>query len=316
MRPSGLTSTGPKAAKSMSGTRGSAAPAESARGGPVSAFLTNALTSSSLMRPLSPLPVTRARSTPSSRAKRRSAGLACALRMSGSALPAGAAIGAVMRTVESCTGALADAGSAGAGTAGFATGVAAASPFTVATTSPAFTRPPRVTWSFVTVPAADDGTSIVALSVSSDTRGDSTATVSPSFTRTSMTSTSLNSPRSGTRTSIAAGAAADAGFEADADFAAGADTGAEAGFGAEAACEPSTTATGEPFDTRSPFFTATSATRPAAVEGTSIVALSVSSVMSGASTSTVSPDLTSTSMTSTSLNSPRSGTTTVVRPAT
>ena len=90
MRPSGLTSTGPKAAKSTSGTRGSAAPADSARGGPVSAFLTNALTSSSLMRPLSPLPVTRARSTPSSRAKRRTAGLACALRMSGSAAPADA----------------------------------------------------------------------------------------------------------------------------------------------------------------------------------------------------------------------------------
>ncbi len=110
MRPSGLTSTGPKAAKSTSGTRGSAAPADSARGGPASAFFTKALTSSSLMRPLSPLPVTRARSTPSSRAKRRTDGLACAPRMSGSAAPAA---GAVMRCVASCAGAGAAAAGAG-----------------------------------------------------------------------------------------------------------------------------------------------------------------------------------------------------------
>jgi hypothetical protein len=66
--------------------------------------------------------------------------------------------------------------------------------------------------------------------------------------------------------------------------------------------------TGDPFETRSPFLTGISAMRPAAVDGTSIVALSVSSVMSGVSGSTGSPALTSTSMTSTSWNSPRSGT--------
>ena len=64
----------------------------------------------------------------------------------------------------------------------------------------------------------------------------------------------------------------------------------------------------ESFETRSPFRTLTSWTTPAAVAGTSIVALSVSSVMSGVSRSTRSPGFTSTSMTSTSLKSPRSGT--------
>jgi hypothetical protein len=49
-------------------------------------------------------------------------------------------------------------------------------------------------------------------------------------------------------------------------------------------------------------------TTPAALDGTSIVAFSVSSVTSGVSTATVSPAFTSTSMTSTSLKLPRSGT--------
>jgi hypothetical protein len=63
-----------------------------------------------------------------------------------------------------------------------------------------------------------------------------------------------------------------------------------------------------PFDTRSPFFTATDFTRPAAEAGTSIVAFSVSIVIKGVSSATVSPGFTSTSMTSTSLKSPMSGT--------
>ena len=122
-----------------------------------------------------------------------------------------------MRCVASCAGAGvggAGAAVAGAGSAGRATGAAAAAPFNVATTSPALTRAPFATWTFATVPAAEDGTSIVALSVSSVISGDSRPTVSPSFTRTSMTSTSLKSPRSGTRTSSAAGAAAGACFAA------------------------------------------------------------------------------------------------------
>jgi len=91
---------------------------------------------------------------------------------------------------------------------------------------------------------------------------------------------------------------------------------AAAGLPEAAAAAASTTAIAEPFETRSPFFTDISAMRPAAVEGTSIVALSVSRVMSGASTATLSPAFTSTSMTSTSLKSPRSGTTTVILSAT
>ena len=61
-----------------------------------------------------------------------------------------------------------------------------------------------------------------------------------------------------------------------------------------------TSAISESFETRSPFLTLTSFTTPATVAGTSIVALSVSSVMSGDSGSIRSPGLTSTSMTSTS----------------
>src|SRR5512141_94065 len=53
------------------------------------------------------------------------------------------------------------------------------------------------------------------------------------------------------------------------------------------------------------------ATTPAWLEGTSIVALSVSSVISGVSTAMRSPIVTSTSMTDTSEKLPRSGTVTV-----
>jgi hypothetical protein len=58
----------------------------------------------------------------------------------------------------------------------------------------------------------------------------------------------------------------------------------------------------------SPTLTLTSFTVPAAGEGTSIVALSDSSVSSGSSGFTLSPGLTSTSITGTSLKSPMSGT--------
>src|SRR5689334_7867977 len=63
-----------------------------------------------------------------------------------------------------------------------------------------------------------------------------------------------------------------------------------------------------PCDTLSPTFTVTAFTTPAAGDGTSIVALSDSSVTSESSALTVSPGLTSTSMTGTSLKSPMSGT--------
>ena len=66
---------------------------------------------------------------------------------------------------------------------------------------PSLTLSPSLTFTSFTVPAAGDGTSMVALSDSSETIGASGLIVSPGFTNTSMTGTSLKSPMSGTRTS-------------------------------------------------------------------------------------------------------------------
>ena len=74
-------------------------------------------------------------------------------------------------------------------------------------TSPSDTRPPFRTARPTTLPACGDGTSMEALSVSSVMSGSSAATSSPSFTSTSMISTSVKSPMSGTRTSILSGIA-------------------------------------------------------------------------------------------------------------
>ena len=63
------------------------------------------------------------------------------------------------------------------------------------------TLSPTLTFSWLTLPAAGDGISIVALSDSSVMRDCSLAIVSPGLTRTSMTSISLKSPMSGTLTS-------------------------------------------------------------------------------------------------------------------
>ena len=63
-----------------------------------------------------------------------------------------------------------------------------------------------------------------------------------------------------------------------------------------------------PSDTLSPTLTFNSFTTPANGAGTSMVALSLSSVTSESSALTLSPGLTSTSMTGTSLKSPMSGT--------
>jgi hypothetical protein len=63
-----------------------------------------------------------------------------------------------------------------------------------------------------------------------------------------------------------------------------------------------------PSETVSPTATFRSRIVPATGEGTSIVALSDSSVISGSSSATVSPGLTITSMIGTSAKSPMSGT--------
>ena len=72
----------------------------------------------------------------------------------------------------------------------------------------------------------------------------------------------------------------------------------------------STESSSVPLATLSPTDTLRSCTTPANGDGTSIVALSDSSVTSGSSSATVSPAETSTSITGTSSKSPMSGTVT------
>ena len=118
-----------------------------------------------------------------------------------------------------------------------------------------------------TTPATGAGTSIDALSPSTLMIDWSTSTVSPTFTIISVTFTS-SEPISGTLTSTtlaAAGAAAGAGAAA-------------AGAGAAASAD-SKTSIGVPVVTLSPTFTNTSFTTPASGAGTSIEALSPSTLI-------------------------------------
>jgi hypothetical protein len=69
---------------------------------------------------------------------------------------------------------------------------------------PSETLSPTLRRSSFTTPAPGEGISMVALSDSSVTSDCSLPTVSPGLTRTSMTSTFLKSPMSGTFTSLAA----------------------------------------------------------------------------------------------------------------
>ena len=118
-----------------------------------------------------------------------------------------------------------------------------------------------------TTPATGAGTSIDALSPSTLMIDWSTSTVSPTFTIISVTFTS-SEPISGTFTSTtlaAVGAAAGAGAAA-------------AGAGAAASAD-SKTSIGVPVVTLSPTFTNTSFTTPASGAGTSIEALSPSTLI-------------------------------------
>ena len=118
-----------------------------------------------------------------------------------------------------------------------------------------------------TTPATGAGTSIDALSPSTLMIDWSTSTVSPTFTIISVTFTS-SEPISGTLTSTtlaAAGAAAGAGAAA-------------AGAGAAESAD-SKTSIGVPVVTLSPTFTNTSFTTPASGAGTSIEALSPSTLI-------------------------------------
>ena len=89
---------------------------------------------------------------------------------------------------------------------GDASGAGGAAPVdsSINTSDPWLTLSPSLALSSFTTPAWVDGISIDALSLSTVSRLWSTATVSPGLTRTSMTSTSLKSPMSGTLTSTIA----------------------------------------------------------------------------------------------------------------
>ena len=177
--------------------------------------MTNALTSSWVMRSLKPCPVTRPRSTPSSRANWRTEGPAWARENPGSSMGARSLryevgtpsndLGVSLPPGVGGGAGWGEASGRGAGgaAAAAAAGAAACDPsaFTVASRSPVLTLPPLLAWTFSTTPLAVEGTSMAALSDSRVTSGVSSAMLSPGFTSTSMTATSLKLPRSGTRTS-------------------------------------------------------------------------------------------------------------------
>ena len=116
-----------------------------------------------------------------------------------------------------------------------------------------------------TTPATGAGTSIEALSPSTLMIDWSTSTVSPTFTIISVTFTS-SEPISGTLTSTTLAAA-------------GAAAGAGAAAAGAAASADSKTSIGVPVVTLSPTFTNTSFTTPASGAGTSIEALSPSTLI-------------------------------------
>ena len=64
------------------------------------------------------------------------------------------------------------------------------------------TLSPALIFTVFTIPPNGEGTSIDALSLSIVSRGSSADTVSPDLTKTSITSTSSNSPISGIKTSL------------------------------------------------------------------------------------------------------------------
>src|SRR5262245_25816522 len=194
------------------------------------------LTSSCVMRPPGPVPCTALMSTPISRERRLTAGDAGAAgpRSPSSLTGAAGCVGAsradrtgigTMRVGPVAGGAGAGAGAAvgeGAAASGGASGsdaeagaasdlagtsdLAGASPdgeSTVNTTAPTVTLSPLLTLISLTTPATDDGTSIVALSVSSSTTGWSRAMVSPTLTSTRVTSPEATfSPSSGILNSV------------------------------------------------------------------------------------------------------------------
>src|SRR5215471_12615735 len=161
------------------------------------------------MRSLGPVPLTLERSTPSSRANARTEGEACAfLKLS---LSMGAAA-VVSRFAGGASGLAVSRGASAGAEVGLAVsaafaGAAAPAASSVRITLPSLNLSPSLTLTSFTVPAAGDGTSIVALSDSNVINGSSAFTASPALTKTSITGTSLKSPMSGTLTGITPAAA-------------------------------------------------------------------------------------------------------------
>ena len=203
IRDSGLLSIAPNLAKSTFGHGSKLSPPPAATGtagarscsAPDITAFTWCWTSSRLMRPFRPRPLTCNKSTPSSRAYKRTAGLAygtlagntasASKRIGGmpgwpgSATGARAGTGAPLSTTATGAGAAATAGFDGAGTgaataagaaAGAAASAASAATSMIATKPPSDTLSPSLTLSSLITPAKGDGTSMVALSDSNVTK--------------------------------------------------------------------------------------------------------------------------------------------------
>ena len=183
--------------------------------------------------------------------------------------------------------------------------------------------PPTLTNTSLTVPACDEGTSIVALSVSKVIKPSSTSITSPTLTKTSIISTSPSSPISGTAISIIslcadtaalAGASAGAGVDStSATVSSTASAGASsvvssvASAVSDAACDDVISAITSPSLILSPTLTNNADNFPANGAGISIDALSVSTVTIPSSASIESPTAKQISIISTS-SPPTSGT--------
>src|SRR3569623_1467745 len=193
MRDRGLVSISPNLEKSTAGIGGIPLPPVAAAGaaGALSERFTNACSSSITMRPRGPLPLTLARSTPSWRANLRVAGPA--YTTTPGAVAEGAGSGATSVTGTAAAGVFASVFGGGVDVA-VGTSTGAATPPVVSssqTSSPCDTLSLALSLKRRTTPAAGDGTSIVALSLSSTISGASFPTLSPSLTSTSITGTSL-----------------------------------------------------------------------------------------------------------------------------
>ena len=153
------------------------------------------------------MPFSLVRSTPSSRATRRTLGLAWTLPKSAAA----PVVAPVPRSAEAAAwdgGGLVFATATGWGCGGGSCWLtseggwvmAPSPPLNIRIGVPSLTLSPILTRIFSTVPPAGAGTSMVALSDSSVSSGSSALIASPSLTRISMIGTSLKSPMSGTFT--------------------------------------------------------------------------------------------------------------------